>query len=82
MTRIVTSAAYDVSANLIKNVSWPTIAEIIKAETSTMVFKSNNGLAPEYMCQTFSRNVRKRATYELPFSLYLDESYFVSFKKS
>ena len=54
--RIVTSSAYDASAaNLIQGLSWPTIADIIKAETSTMVFKSINGLAPEYLSEMFTK---------------------------
>ena len=35
---------------------WPTIDEIIKRETTNMVFKSINSLAPEYLCNLFTKN--------------------------
>ena len=48
--RIVTNSGYDApAAALIEKLNWPTIIEIIKRETATMVFKSLNGLAPTYL---------------------------------
>ena len=35
---------------------WRTIEELIDNESKTMVFKSLNDLAPQYLCNLFSRN--------------------------
>ena len=56
-TRIMTKSSHDTRADaLIEKLNWPTISEIIKRETTTMVYKSLNGLVPMYLLNTFSRN--------------------------
>ena len=55
--RIVTNSNYDVPAtNLIKELKWPTVHDMIKQETATIVFKSMSGLAPTYLSTLFARN--------------------------
>ena len=55
--RIVTNSSYDVSAaSLIKRLKWPTISDIIQNETATIMYKSTNGLAPEYLSKLFIKN--------------------------
>ena len=48
--RIVTKSSFDTpSIGLIQSLSWPTVSDIIKSETATTVFKSLNGVVPEYL---------------------------------
>ena len=48
--RIVTNSSYDAPAtNLIKELKWPTVHDMIKQEMATIVFKSISGLAPTYL---------------------------------
>ena len=55
--RIVTNSSYDApAANLIEELKWPTVYDMIKQETATIVFKSINGLAPTYLSTLFTRN--------------------------
>ena len=55
--RIVTNSSYDVTAaHLIKELKWPTVHDMIKQETATIVFKSISGLAPTYLSTLFTRN--------------------------
>ena len=55
--RLVTHSSYDTpAANLIKELKWPTVHDMIKQETATIVFKSINGLAPTYLSTLFTRN--------------------------
>ena len=55
--RIVTNSSYDAPAvDLIEELKWPTVHDMIKQETSTIVFKSINGLAPTYLFTLFTRN--------------------------
>ena len=55
--RIVTNSSYDAPAtNLIKELKWPTVHDMIKQETATIVFKSISGLAPTYLSTLFTRN--------------------------
>ena len=59
--RIVTNSSYDAPAGaLIQQLKWPNIAEIIKRETATIVYKSLNGLAPTYLSNIFSKNSSRR----------------------
>ena len=48
---------------LIHSLNWPTISDIIRNETATTMYKSINGLVPEYLSNLFvknsSRNVRE-----------------------
>ena len=61
---IVTNSSYDARADaVIEKLSWPTISEIIKRETTTMVYKSLNGLVPMYLSNIFSRNSTRDAVY-------------------
>ena len=53
----MTNSSYDARADaLIEKLNRPTISEIIKRETTTMVYKSLNGLVPMYLSNMFSRN--------------------------
>ena len=62
--RIVTNSSYDAGADaLIEKLNWPTISEIIKRETTTMVYKSLNGLVPMYLSNIFSRNSTRDTVY-------------------
>ena len=55
--RIVTNSSYDApAANLIEELKWPTVHDMIKRETATIVFKSISGLAPTYLSSLFTRN--------------------------
>ena len=55
--RIVTNSSYDAPAtNLIKELKRPTVHDMIKQETATIVFKSISGLAP-----TQGRRLRNQA---------------------
>ena len=55
--RIVTNSSYDApAANLIEELKWPTVHDVIKQETATIVFKSTSGLAPIYLSTLFTRN--------------------------
>ncbi len=55
--RIVTNSSYDVSAsNLIKELNWPTVTEMIKCETATITYKALSGLAPGYLSNLFKKN--------------------------
>ena len=55
--RIVTNSSYDApAANLIKEFKWPTVHDMIKQETATIVFKSISGVSPTYFSTLFARN--------------------------
>ena len=55
--RIVTSSSYDSSVSaLIKTLTWPSVADMIKVETACMVYKSINDLAPDYLSEIFTKN--------------------------
>ena len=55
--RIVTRSNFDSSAKpLIHNLEWPTINDIIRSETATIMYKSLHGLAPEYLSKRFINN--------------------------
>ena len=55
--RIVTNSSYDApAANLIKELKWSTVHDMIKQETATIVFKSVSGLALIYLSTLFTRN--------------------------
>ena len=61
---IVTNSGYDAPADaLIEKLNWPTIVEIIKRETATMVYKSLDGPAPTYLSNIFSRNSTRDTAY-------------------
>ena len=60
--RIVANSSYDApAANLIKELKWPTVHDMIKQETTTIVFKSISGLAPTYLSTLFTRNSTQKA---------------------
>ena len=68
--RIVTNSSYDAPADaLIQRLNWPDIAEIIKRETATIVYKSLNGLVPTYLSDIFLKN-SSRGTVKLRNSEY------------
>ena len=55
--RIVTNSSYDVSAsNLIKELNWPTVTDMINSETATITYKALSGLAPGYLSNLFMKN--------------------------
>ena len=55
--RIVTNGSYDSSASaLIEILNWPTVADMIKVETASMVYKSIIDLAPDYLSEIFTKN--------------------------
>ena len=55
--RIVTNSSYDTPGRqLIEGLGWRTIQELIESESGTMVFKSLNRLAPQYLSSLFTRN--------------------------
>ena len=75
-TRIVTRSNSDSSAKpLIHNLKWPTINDIIRSETATIMYKSLNGLAPEYLSKRFvknsTRNIRQLRNTETDLMLPL-----------
>ena len=52
-----TNGSYDApTANLIKELKWPTVYDMIKKETAAIVCKSISGLAPTYLSTLFTRN--------------------------
>ena len=57
MARIITDSSYDAPAEaLITELKWPSVREMIRCETTAIVFKSVNYLAPDYLsrfCQKF-----------------------------
>ena len=55
--RIVTNSSFDSpSRPLIERLGWKTIEQLISNESKTMVFKSLNDLAPQYLSSLFKRN--------------------------
>ena len=55
--RIVTNSSFDApNRTLIKGLWWKTVEELASGESKTMVFKSLNKLAPQYLCDLFTRN--------------------------
>ena len=54
--RIVTGSSFDAPCQpLIKVLGWKTIDQLITSETNIMVYKSLHELAPQYMCNLFTR---------------------------
>ena len=54
--RIIMNSAYDASAApLIQSLGWPTISNLNQKETVTLMYKSLNELAPEYMRNLFTK---------------------------
>ena len=55
--RIVTNSSFNTpSRPLIEVLGWKTIEQLISIESKTMVFKSLNELAPQYLCGLFTKN--------------------------
>ena len=55
--RIVTKSRFDTPAMaLIRSLDWPTVNDIIRSETATTMYKSLNGLVPEYLSDLFEKN--------------------------
>ncbi len=55
--RIVTNSSFDVSvSNLIKDLKWQTVNDMIKCETATITYKALSGLAPGYLSNIFKKN--------------------------
>ena len=63
--RIVTNSSFDTPSNqLIENLGWKTLNELIDIESKTMVFKSLNELAPPYL-RSLSRKNSQSTSYRL-----------------
>ena len=63
--RIITNSRYDApSDNLIKQLGWSKIDEMIQYESRVMVYKSVNELAPHNLNDLFIRNI-ENPSYEL-----------------
>ena len=77
--RIVTNSPYDASAlPLIGSFGWQTIRELIDIETSKMVYKSQNALAPDFLRNIF-QNVSEATNRQLrnsKTSLRLENTYW------
>ena len=80
--RIVTNSSYDAPADtLIQRLNWPDIAEIIKRETATIVYKSLNGLVPTYLSDIFLKNSSRgtvklrNSEYDLRISLFKNQEW-------
>ena len=74
--RIVVESNFDAPAMpLIRNLNWPTVDDIIRSETATTMYKSLNGLVPEYFSNLFekdsTRNVRKLRNADTDLSIPL-----------
>ena len=55
--RIITNSSFDTpSRPLITELGWKTVEELIGNESKTMVFKSLNDLAPQYLCKLFIKS--------------------------
>ena len=51
---------------LIKELKWPTVRDMIRSETATIVFKSANNLAPEYLSHLFIKKAQSDKTFKFP----------------
>ena len=71
--RVITDSPYRTpSAPLVEQLRWLSLPDRVKYRKALLVFKSLNGLAPDYMCEHFesvqmvsSRNTRSNARYDL-----------------
>ena len=54
------SERFDTPAmELIHNLNWPTLSDIIRSKTATTMYKSLNGLVPEYLSDLFVKNLTR-----------------------
>ena len=54
--RIVAGSSFDTPCQpIIKELDWKTTDQLISSETNIMVYKSIHELAPQYMCNMFTR---------------------------
>ena len=57
--RLSTNSSFDApSLPLIQGLGWKSIKDIIETDTKLMVFKSLNGLAPQYLSDLFTKNLQ------------------------
>ena len=64
--RIITGSNYDApSKPLIKDLGWKTIEDLIQYELQIIVYKSRNGLAPQYLYNMFVANSDSDSSYNL-----------------
>ena len=55
--RIITGSDYDTPAEpLIEQLGWKTVRELIQNDTSVMMYKSMNNMAPAYLDDLFTRS--------------------------
>ena len=52
---IATSSPYDAPSQPLGRLGWQTIRELIDMETATMVYRSINNEAPDYLSTLFER---------------------------
>ena len=74
--RIVVKSSFDAPAMpIIRSLNWPTVDDIIRSEIATTMYKSLNGLVPEYLSNLFRKNstryVRKLRNTDTDLSLPL-----------
>ena len=69
---IVTNSNYDVTAsNLIMELNWPTVKDMIRSETPTNIqtykhtYKALSGLAPGYLTNLFKKNFSRDSSMNL-----------------
>ena len=80
VARIVTNSNYDAPAMpLIRSWKWLTVSEIFRNETAIIMYKSLNGLVPEYVSNVFvknsTRNMRNLRNTENDLSLPLRKTF-------
>ena len=55
--RIIKNNSFDTQSRpLIAELGWQTIKQLIGYESKTMIFKSLDDLAPQYLCNIFTKN--------------------------
>ena len=60
--RIVVKSSFDAPAMpIIRSLNWPTVDDIIRSEIATTMYKSLNGLVPEYLSNLFSKTSTRYA---------------------
>ena len=54
---MITNSSYDAQSRpLIKGLGWKTVEELASGASKIMAFESQNELAPQYLCDLFTRN--------------------------
>ena len=74
--RLLKTNFFEIAYNswpLLQRLGWLSVDRLVHRETSTMVYKSLNGLAPDNLCQIFSRlsHVHSRVLRNTKCDLYI-----------